>query len=203
MSARSRLSRATRFLGLTGWVVFALAAGGGAATAQDRRPRSEQDRAEMERRVRAQMQRLVKERLELTDEESDALSAVIGRFEDRRRELGRSERAARRRVEELERAGAADDAEARELLATLVDLRRREAELFADEQAALLEVLPAAKVLQLQSLREEMGRRIRNLRRGGERGRRPGGGDHAHRSRPGAGNVDGIQGVDLSSFGPI
>ena len=95
--------------------------------------------------------------------------------------------------------GGVDDEEAQELLSRIVELRQQEAELFAEEQAALLEVLPAAKVLQLQSLREEMGRRIRNLRRGGERGRRPGGDRPG--GRPGGGhvpgNVDWILGVGL------
>ena len=88
--------------------------------------------------------------------------------------------------------GGADEAEAQELPNRMAELREQEAALFAEEQAALLQILPATKVLQLQTVREEMGRRIRNLRRGGERGRRPGGGGPS-------GNVDWILGVDLSS----
>ena len=145
----------------------------------------------MERRVRAQMQRVVKERLQLTDEQSEELATIAQSFERRRRDLRRSEVATRRRVEALMLEGSADEQEAGELLERMVELRQQEAQLFADEQAALLEVLPAEKVLQLQALRDEMGRRIRDLRRRGERGRRPGG------DRPG--NVDGILGVDLSS----
>jgi hypothetical protein len=160
--------------------------------AQDPPRRPPQDRAEMEQRYRAQMQRVVKERLQLTDGESEELSAVVQSFEERRRTLRRSEMATRRRIEALTLEGGSDEEEAAQLLARMVELRQQEAELFADEQAALLEVLPAAKVLQLQAVREEMGRRIRNLRRGGDRGRRPDGND-----RPG--NVDWMLGVDLSS----
>jgi hypothetical protein len=149
----------------------------------------------MEERVRRQMARLVKERLELSDDEADELSTVVQSFEQRRRDLRRSELAARRRIEALLLEGGVDDVEAVELLGRIVDLRRQEADLFEDEQEALLEVLPAAKVLQLQSLREEMGRRIRSLRRGDGR-RRPGGGGPyggAHEEW----NVDWLLGVPL------
>jgi Spy/CpxP family protein refolding chaperone len=168
-------------------------AGGSASSAQEPDRRPPQDRAEMERRIREQMQRIVKERLELTDEESAALAEATRGFENRRRQLGRSELATRRRIEALMLEGAADDAEAEELLERMVELRRQEAELFAEEQEALLQILPPGKVLRLQSIREEMGRRIRNLRRGGERGRRGPGGGIA------SGNVDWLLGVDLSS----
>ena len=181
-----------RFRRLGGLIGMLALIGVHGVAAQDPPRRPPQDRAEMEQRVRAQMQRVVKERLQLTDEESEELSAVVQSFDERRRALRRSEMATRRSVEALTLEGSMDEEEAEQLLARMVELRQQEAELFADEQAALLEVLPAAKVLQLQAVREEMGRRIRNLRRGGDRGRRPGGND-----RPG--NVDWILGVDLSS----
>lgn len=171
--------------------VLVTLAGVAGAQAQDSPRRTPQDRAEMERRVRAQMQRLLQERLELTDEQSEQLATIARSFDEQRRALRRSEIATRRRVEALVGEGDAAEGEAAQLLERMVELRREEAQLFADEQAALLEVLSPEKVLQLQALREEMGRRIRALRRGGERGRRPGG------DRPG--NVDWILGVDLSS----
>lgn len=148
-----------------------------------------QDRAEMERRFRAQMTRLVQERLQLSNEESLQLGEAMQRFDTRRRDIRRSEVATRRRVEALMIEGG-DDQAAAELLARLSDLRHEESALFDEEQEALLEVLTPTQVLQLQALREEMGRRIRALR-GGDRGERPG--------RPGgAGNVDGLLGVPLS-----
>jgi Spy/CpxP family protein refolding chaperone len=174
-------------------VLAALALPAVPALAQEPPRRGPQDRAAMEARVREQMARIVKERLELSDEEAQELSQVVQRFEGRRRELGRSEMATRRRVEALVLEGGTDDDEAVELLERMVELRRQEAALFEEEQEALLEVLPAAKVLQLQALREEMGRRIRSLRRGEGR-RRPG--------PPGAfepGNVDWLLGVTLPS----
>ena len=137
--------------------------------------RTPEERAELEQRIRTQMARMMQEQLELTDETAERLSAVVQQFVVRRRELSRSERAARRRVEALVLEGGEDQAEARQLLQRMIDLRRQESALFEEEQAALLEVLSPVKVLQLQSLREQMGRRIRSLRgNDNERGRRRG-----------------------------
>ncbi len=144
-------------------------------------PTGGRDRARMEERFRAEMTRVIKERLDLTDEQSDALSELARDFEQRRRQLFRSEQATRRRMEALLLEGGDDAAEATELLERVLELRREELALFEEEQAALLELLPATKVLELQSLREEMGRRIRSMRgrdgprrRGGPPGGSPG-----------------------------
>lgn len=138
-----------------------------------------QDRAELEERFRRQMARLIQERLELSDEESQRLSEVVRSFDGPRRELARAEQATRRRVEALTADGNAGDTEARQLLGRMIELRKAESQLFEDEQTALLELLTPIQVLQLQSMREQLGRRIRSLRgRGEEDGRRrgPGGG---------------------------
>lgn len=174
-----------------GLVLVLLATFAGPLSAQDRG--SGRDRGDMEERIRLQMQRVMAARLQLSEEESRRLTEVVRGFEENRRELRRSELAARRRVEALLLEGGTDDEEADALLARIVELRRTEAELFAEEQEALLEVLPAAKVLRLQMFREEMGRRIRALRRGGEHDRLPPG------APPGVGlpgNAEWLLGVD-------
>jgi Spy/CpxP family protein refolding chaperone len=140
-----------------------------------RRGEMGQDRQQLERRIRAQMGRMMRERLGLTDEEATRLSEVVQGFEGQRRALFRQEQATRRRVEALLLEDAPDPVEATELLERMADLRAQEAELFATEQRALLEVLTPMQVLELQSLREQIGRRIRALRgrrdgRAGERG---------------------------------
>lgn len=180
-------------IGLVVTALFAIFAVG--AVAQEPRERPERDRSQMEQRIRAQMARMIKERLELTDEQFESLGEVTRGFEQRRRALFREEQATRRRAEALVLEGAQDEEAARVLLERVAELRRNELALFEEEQAALLEILPAHKVLQLQSLREEMGRRIRSLRRGD--GRRRSGGDRG--MVPGArpGNVDGVPGVPL------
>ena len=143
--------------------------------AQNRNDRS-QDRQQMEQRFRRQTARMIQQRLGLDDVTSQALSEVIRGFDGRRRELGRAEMAVRRRVEALLLEGEEDGAEAEELLERTIELRAEEARLFADEQEALLDVLRPVQVLQLQSLREDLGRRIRALRgRDGPAARRRGG----------------------------
>ena len=147
-----------------------------------------QDRQQMEQRFRRQMARMIEERLGLNDAESQALSEVIRGFEGRRLELRRVEMAVRRRVEALMLEGGDDEAEADGLLSRMIELRAEEARLFAEEQAALLEVLSPVQILQLQSLREELGRRIRALRgRDGPAARRRGGNDPLGWAVPGPG----------------
>jgi len=119
-----------------------------------------------------QMGRMMERRLGLTRDQATALSDVVQGFEERRREMRRSEQAARRRVEALLLEGGEDEAEARALLARMADLRQQEAALFAEEQEALLGVITPVQVLQMQDLREQIGQRIRALRgRGGGEGR--------------------------------
>ena len=137
----------------------------------DRRP----NREEMEQRVRRQMARTIQARLGLEMDQSVELSAVIRGFEGQRRELVRAEMAVRRRVEALMLEGGVDEAEAQQLLTRMTELRVEEARLFSEEQEALLEVLTPVQVLELQSLREQLGRRIRALRgRDGPAARRRG-----------------------------
>lgn len=158
------------------------------ATAQEpdreRRSYTEEEREAMMERIRAYMARTIQERLELDDAASENLSQVIQQYDRRRRALGRAESQVRRRVEEVVEQSEPDNELAAELLADMASLQRQESDLFAEEQAALLEVLTPLQVLQLQELREDMGRRIRSLRgryegdgrrgRGGDDGRRRG-----------------------------
>lgn len=157
-------------------------------SAQDRRdrPHTPQEREEMEQRFRARMGRMVQERLGLSDEELVSLQEVTEGFQEQRRSLWRSEQATRRRVEALVLEEDADQAEARELLTRLTELRREESRLFEEEQEALLQVLTPMQVLELRALREQISRRMRSLR--GRRG--------------GPGNVDAPIGVGLSLMHP-
>jgi Spy/CpxP family protein refolding chaperone len=150
------------------------------ALAQRGQGRQDADRAELEERVRAQMGRLMRERLGLDEEEATRLSEVVRGFDGRRRELFAEEQATRRRVEAVLLEGGSDQDEARDLITRMWELRREEAELFREEQEALLDVLTPVQVLRLQELRQDLGQRIRAL--GGGRGGRPGG-----RTGPGPG----------------
>jgi len=148
------------------------------------------DREQLEQRIRAQMGRLMQQRLGLDQAQAAELAEVVQGFDARRRELFTLEQATRRRVEALILEDADDQQEGRELLGRMADLRRQEAQLFAEEQEALLGVLTPVQVLRLQELRQDLGRRIRALRGdrdgdGAQRDRRPRGpGPGAFRDAP-------------------
>jgi Spy/CpxP family protein refolding chaperone len=146
--------------------LIALVASPDSAHAQRRRG-DPPDRAQIEQRVRAQMGRMMQERLGLDEAQVASLSEVVQAFEGRRRELAQREQATRRRVDELTEADDGNDAEALRLVRLQVELRVEEAQLFGSEQDALLEVLTPRQVLELQELRDDLGRRIRALRGGG------------------------------------
>jgi len=158
------------------------------------------DRARLEERVRAEMTRVMRTRLGLTEEQATRLADVAQSFEARRRELFDSEQATRRRVEALLLDGGNDQDAARELIDRMGELRAREAELFREEQDALLDVLTPVQVLRLQELRQDFGRRIRALGgRDGEpgdgrgvRGGRVGGPGAQQRRGPPPGAAPGI-----------
>ena len=133
------------------------------ADAQIRGDRN-QDREQMEQRFRRQMARTIQQRLELDDVQVESLLGVIRSHQEDRRRLGQADMAVQRRVEALMLEGATDEAEAEQLIVRMRRLRTEEARLFAQEQEELLEFLTAVQVLKLQSIRDDMGRRIQRLR---------------------------------------
>ena len=143
------------------------------------------DREGLEERIRQRMGQMMQARLGLGDDEAALLSEVVQEFEGMRRDLARQEQATRRRVEALTLERSSDGTEALELLSRMADLRAEEAALFRAEQERLLEVLTPLQVIQFHSLREELGERVRALRRGQGRLRRPGGGGEVGAAIPG------------------
>ncbi|MDH3205576.1 MAG: hypothetical protein OEO79_03145 [Gemmatimonadota bacterium] len=150
-------------------LLVALVSSPQAADAQRRRGGDAPDRAQLEQRMRAQMARMMQARLGLDEAEAAALSEIVGTFDAQRRALFGREQATRRRVDALVESGT-DVQDAPELLRLQADLRMEEAQLLRAEQEALLGVLTARQVLELQELREALGRRIRALRGGGRNG---------------------------------
>lgn len=134
-------------------------------------------RAELEQRVRQRFGQMIRQRLELSEEQGQALSEVMRSFQERRMQLMRDEEATRRRVEALMLEGDDPQGEAQELVARLIQLRESEVGLFREEQEALLEVLTPYQLLQFHAMRDQLNRRVRELRGqpGGPRG--PGGGN--------------------------
>lgn len=148
-------------------------------------------RIEMEQRVRATFQRRLFADLGLTAAERSSVQGVMAAFRQRRLDFAQRERETRERVQEL-RARRGDgeeipEAEAREALEAIAQLRQEEAQLFQEEQTALLQTLRPDQVLRLLQARDAFGDRIRRLRRGGgeDGGMMPGGGSPAGGFRPG------------------
>jgi Spy/CpxP family protein refolding chaperone len=182
-------------LALLGWTLLPM---GAMAQQRNGPPRDQAERARLEERVRAEMGRLTRERLGLDEAAAQRLSDVMGSFEGRRRELFGQEQEMRQRVDAVLRAGAGDQNEAREVITRMWELRAREAELFREEQEALLGVLTPVQLLRLQELREDFGQRIRALGGGrGGRGAPPGSGTRGGRQGgprgPSAQGAPGLQ----------
>lgn len=183
------MTRLLLCLGLSAMIGSTVVPAPALAQERERRSYSQDDREAMMERVRAHMARTIQERLDLDDASSAQLSEIIREFDGRRRTLARAEGRARRAVEALLEEAEPDEEVAARLMTEMATLQSRESELFAEEQAALLEILSPVQVLQLQDLREEMGRRIRSLRGRSDRGGRRGGeaDDHRRRRRGGGG----------------
>lgn len=136
-------------------------------------------RQELERRVRARYGEMMRQRLGLSAEQSDRLGQTVDSFADRRQRLLADEQALRRRIEAILLEQDPTDEEASSLLARMQDLRVEEADLFRAEQEALQQVLTPVQLVRFHAMREQLGKRIMQLR-GGQGppgpGRRPGGG---------------------------
>ena len=98
-------------------------------------------------------------------------AVLVLRTCDNRVDFARRERGTRERVQALQRRRAdgeeIPESEAREALDAIAQLRQDEAQLFRDEQTALLQTLRPDQVLFLFQARDVFADRIRRLRRGG------------------------------------
>jgi hypothetical protein len=138
---------------------------GGPGEAQ--RPTGGQERARMEAQLRQRFEALVERELALDPETSAELAERARTFAPRRRELARERRLLQREMGEEQ---TLSEERALEILDDMARLAREEAELLAEEQASLLEILSPPQVVRLYGLRERLGRRIRELGRRGPRG---------------------------------
>ncbi len=128
------------------------------------------NRMEMERRLQQGFAQVIQQRLGLSDEELDAVQAVMNTFRDERRDLMRSQASLRHRL----RDPALQDlnrTEAEELLDEMIRIQEAELDLYRRELEEMRGVLDAGEVILLIGLREEFGRRIQQLRQGRGAGR--------------------------------
>ncbi len=121
---------------------------------------------ELERRLQARFGENIRSRLGLDAEKLRAIQGVMQAFQAERQTLNRSHASLRYRLRD---PGLPDmpDAEARAFLQELVAIQDQELALYRREQEQLLGVLTPAQVVLFYRLREDLGRRIQELRQGG------------------------------------
>jgi hypothetical protein len=130
-------------------------------------------RLELERQVWARFGETVRQRLALAPESWRELEGILRTFREDREALTLREAQLRRRVVSqgvLAGRGQApplSDAEAREILAAMAEIRREESGLALAEQERLLEVLTPSQLVVLYALRDALNERARRLRQGG------------------------------------
>lgn len=139
-----------------------------------RRDRVEQGdapaRRQLEQRLRTGMARVVKQRIGLTDEQMSKLAQANARYDTRRRELNREERA--RRVELRAQVVAAQGAN-QERIATSLDrilqIQRERIDLQIEEQRQLAAFMSPLQRARYAALQEQIRRRLEKLRATGAR----------------------------------
>ena len=137
---------------------------------QQRTPLSQQERQELERRVRQQFDHRLREGLGLNQEEQQQFQRLIQDYRDRRLELSLERRQLQVRLRREGRRQDLTDDEARVMLQASLELADREATLLREEQAALLEILSPAQLVQLYQWREALTQRLRRLQGRGDPG---------------------------------
>ncbi len=134
-------------------------------------------REQLEHQLRLRFREMIKARLNLSDETLVGMHEVMESFQVERLELGRAQASVRHRLRDAGLAALSDE-EAMALLQEMVRLQERELELYRREQEELLTLLSPSQLVRFYALREELSRRVMELR--GRRGRGgvgpPGGG---------------------------
>lgn len=172
-----RVLRNLRWILVLGGVVV-----GGLSLAEpaDAQQRGRERRNALEQRVRERFSQMIRVRLDLTDEELQALGATLDHFQGVRADIADRRRRARTRVRLLGQSdlGGAEltDEAATETLKLLADLADAEAKLFREEQDALLDILTPTQVLLFTRLRDQLNERLRRQRQSKGVGGPPGGG---------------------------
>ena len=145
-------------------------------------------RMQLERQIQVRFQQTLKTRLGLSDDQVQAMETVMQSFQSDRQALGMAQASLRHRLQDPALSTIGDE-EASVLLQEMVQLQERELDLYRREQEQLLVHLTASQLLGFYSLREDMGRRVQELRQG--RGGGVGGPDSLAPGRRGGGGGGG------------
>ena len=135
-----------------------------------RPPRTDrEEREQLERDIQTRFDEMIRRELGLTDDQVERLRDILRRFQEERATIRDSDLRLRRRGEELGLAVADRSEEeanrgAEELLEAMFALRKKELELLVKERDELLKVLTPLQTVHFLRMREDFGRRIRELR---------------------------------------
>lgn len=150
----------------------------GAAARADSAAQAAPARRQLEQRLHDRLASVVRDRLQLTQEQVDKLSAMNQRYEQPRRELAQRERSLRLELrQQLRRADSADQKRVAELLDQTLQAQQDRLDLYRKEQSELSAFLTPVQRAKYMGLQEQMRERVDDLRRksSARRGRpRPG-----------------------------
>lgn len=133
------------------------------------------ERRQLERRLHDRVMRVVRDRLNLTQEQVEALSATNQRYEQERRALAQRELALRLELRsQLRRADSADQRRVAELLDQTMQAQQEKLDLYRREQRDLASFLTPVQRAKYMGLQEQIHQRVDDLRRKRS----------AHRERP-------------------
>ena len=156
-------------------LAFPVVFGGGGVEAQSSsRQGLEITREEMQIRVIRGFEHRVRRELGLGEAKMDRIRSIVLEHREARGQLMRDRRALSRDMESFAQTGGSE-ARARALLGRQLEMQQREVTIQQSEEAALLEVMSAADLVQYLQMRSDLVDRIRELERRGRDGR-PGGG---------------------------
>jgi Spy/CpxP family protein refolding chaperone len=130
---------------------------------------------ELVRQVRQAFAGVVKRQLALTDDQSRQLDGVEARFEQQRVAMQRSERQARVSLAAAmqDSSAGADQSRVAQSMDQLVKAQHQRADLLEAEQKDLAAFLTPLQRARYLALREQLNRRIQQLRQAGNRGDPP------------------------------
>ena len=144
------------------------------------------ERKQLERRLHQRVLDVVRDRLSLTEEQVDKLSATTDRYAEQRRTLAQRERSLRFELRaQLRRGDSADQQRVAQLLDQTMQAQQDRLDLYRKEQSDLSAFLTPVQRAKYMGLQEQMRSRVEELRRrGNDRSRQSRAGATGAQSRP-------------------
>jgi len=151
-------------------------------------PGGQRQRMELERRLQQGFQRSIQNQLGFDQQKMLAVRGVMQSFQAERQTLNRAQASLRYRLRDpdLQELGEAD---ARSILQEMLDLQKKELDLYQKEQEELLKTMTPTELVRFYRIREDLGQRVQQVRQG--RGQGGGGGPGGQVVLPGGGRVGG------------